>query len=244
MLAILAELARHADGIGLDELARAVRSPKPTVHRALASLRGAGFATQNGHGHYLLGDEFLRLAFTHHELRPEHVRVRPALSALAERFGETTHYAVLSERSVVYRAKIDPPVGAVRLTSTIGGRNPAHSTAVGKMLLAHALVDDQAVLDWAGTRPLEAHTEHTIVDPHRLSEDLTAVRERGYAIENQENEIGINCLAVPVWLMSPSQPSGAISVSGLTYRTPITALVEAAQEIRSIVLSSTSFRPG
>jgi IclR family acetate operon transcriptional repressor len=239
VLAILAELAVHADGIGLDDLARTVNSPKPTVHRALVALRRAGFATQDGHGHYVLGDEFLRLAFAHHELRPDHVRVRPALLALAERFGETSHYAVLSDRSVVYRAKVDPAVGAARLTSTIGGRNPAHSTAVGKMLLAHALPHDEAVHDWAGPGHLEARTEHTIVEPARLCAELSTVREHGFAIENQENEIGISCLAVPVWLTSPSQPSGAISVSGLTYRTPLEALVQAAEEIVSIVTSTT-----
>jgi IclR family acetate operon transcriptional repressor len=72
VLAILAELARHAEGIGLEEMARVMASNKATVHRALAALRRAGFATQDGRGRYLLGDEFLRLAFAHHEARPEH----------------------------------------------------------------------------------------------------------------------------------------------------------------------------
>src|SRR3954471_5366961 len=95
VLAILAELARHADGIALDEMARAVASNKATVHRALAALRRAGFAAQDGRGRYVLGDEYLRLAFAHHERRPDHVRVRPVLAALSERYGETAHYAVL-----------------------------------------------------------------------------------------------------------------------------------------------------
>lgn len=241
VLAVLTELALHAEGVGLDDLAKAVDSPKPTVHRALSALRRAGFASQDARGHYVLGDEFLRLAFTHHELRPEHVRVKPALTALAERFGETSHYAVLADRSVVYRAKVDPPVGAMRLTSTIGGRNPAHCTAVGKMLLAHALPDDAAVRTWAAAAPLVARTENTIVDAGALCEELAEVRKRGYAVENQENELGVNCLAVPVWLTSPTQPSGAISVSGLTYRTPVSALVEAADEIRDIVTRTTTW---
>ena len=241
VLAVLTELALHADGVGLDDLARAVHSPKPTVHRALSSLRRAGYAAQDARGHYVLGDEFLRLAFTHHELRPEHVRVRPALTALADRFGETSHYAVLAGRSVVYRAKVDPAVGAMRLTSTIGGQNPAHCTAVGKMLLAHALTDDDAVREWAGAEPLPARTANTIVDADVLCAELAEVRARGYAVENQENEVGVNCLAVPVWLTAPSQPSGAISVSGLAHRTPLDALVEAADEIRMIVSAATKW---
>src|SRR3954464_1516994 len=95
VLAILAELARRADGVGLDEMARAVGSSKPTVRRALAALRRAGFAAQDGRGRYVLGDEYLRLAFAHHERRPDHVRISPILHALAERYGETAHYAVL-----------------------------------------------------------------------------------------------------------------------------------------------------
>src|SRR6478672_7663423 len=89
VLGILAELARHPDGITLDEMARAAASPKPTVHRALASLGRFGFAARDGRGRYLLGDEFLRLAFAHHEARPDHVRITPVLGQLAEHYGET-----------------------------------------------------------------------------------------------------------------------------------------------------------
>src|SRR3954471_18952541 len=87
VLAILAELARHAEGIALDEMARAMGSNKATVHRALAALRRAGFAGQDGRGRYLLGDEFLRLAFAHHEARPDHERIRPVLQDLARTYG-------------------------------------------------------------------------------------------------------------------------------------------------------------
>ncbi|CAM5250876.1 hypothetical protein SALBM311S_05079 [Streptomyces alboniger] len=155
VLAVLKELARHPGGVGLEELTRAIASPKPTVHRALGALRRAGLADQDARGRYVLGDEFLRMAFAHHEARPEHVRVRPVLDALAHRFGETAHYAVLDGREVVYRAKVDPPTGAVRLTSTIGGRNPAHTTAVGKLLLTRQLDSLAEVEKWVGDCPLE-----------------------------------------------------------------------------------------
>lgn len=234
VLAILAELAGHPEGIGLESMATAVNSPKPTVHRALASLRRAGFATQDDRGHYLLGDEFLRLAFTHHEARPDHLRVRPALQALAERFRETAHYAVLDGRCVVYRAKVDPPVGAVRLTSTIGGRNPVHCTAVGKLLLAQALPDEQAVRVWVAAGSLERRTERTMVTADALCRELDTVRAQGFAVDDQENEPGVNCLAIPVWLTSPRVPSGAISVSALTYRTPLRTLVDSLDEIRTL----------
>jgi IclR family acetate operon transcriptional repressor len=235
VLAVLIELGRHAEGISLDEMAKAVNSAKPTVHRALASLRRAGLAGQDGRGHYLLGDEFLRMAFAYQEAKPDHLRVQPILSVLAERFGETAHYAVLDGNWIVYRAKVDPSVGAMRLTSTVGGRNPAHATAVGKLLLSYTLPDLAAVREWIGDRALEQPTEHTASTAEELHRQLELIRERGYSLDNQENEPGVNCLAVPVFLTSPSTPAGAISISALAYRTPLEALIDDLTAILLIV---------
>ena len=235
VLAVLKELARYPDGVGLEELTRVVGSPKPTVHRALGALRRAGLADQGARGRYVLGDEFLRMAFAHHEERPEHVRMRPVLDALADRFGETAHYAVLDGREVVYRAKVDPPTGAVRLTSTVGGRNPAHATGVGKALLAHRLTTVAEVEAWIGDAPLIRRTPQTLCTTVDLYVDLRATLDRGYAVDDQENEPGVNCLALPVYATSPTTPSGAVSVSALTYRTPLRTLVEAVEEIRELL---------
>ena len=235
VLAVLTELAAHPDGIGLEEIARAVNSPKPTTHRALAALRRAGFATQDRHGHYVLGDEFLRMAFAHHEARPDHVRVHAVLTRLAARFLETAHYAVLDGRTVVYRSKVDPPTGAIKLSSTVGGRNLAHSTGVGKLLLAYALPDEAAVAAWVGDEPLARPTTHTKSSVPELHRELVRIRSLGYSVDDQENETGINCVALPAFLTSPTVPSGAISISALAYRTPLTALVEDLPAIRNIV---------
>jgi len=235
VLAVLLELARHPQGVGLEEVARAVDSSKPTVHRALASLRRAGLAAQDGRGHYLLGDEFLRIAFAHHEARPDNVRIQPILQRLAEHFGETVHYAVLDGHDVVYRAKVDPAAGAVKLTSTVGGRNPAHCTAVGKLLLSYQLSDQDAVATWVGDQPLEARTPTTVTTVAGLHAHLTKIRTLGYGTDDQENEPGINCLAVPVFMNSPTVPSGAISISAMAYRTPLQRLVEELPAIRRVV---------
>ena len=235
VLAVLTELAQHPGGASLEEMTRAVASPKPTVHRALASLCRFGFAARNGHGRYVLGDEFLRLAFAHHEARPDHLRITPVLTALTERYGETAHYAVLDGFGVVYRAKVDPPAGALRLSSTVGGRNPVHSTAVGKLLLAYALPDDDAVLARFGDRPLAPRTPHTLTSAGALAAELRTIRARGYAVDDQENEPGIVCLAVPVFLTSPTRPSGAVSVSAPVSRTPLATLVAEVDAIRATV---------
>ena len=235
VLAVLIELSRHPAGIGLEDLARTVDSPKSSVHRALASLRRAELAEQDGRGHYVLGDEFVRMAYAHHEARPDHVRVRPLLVQLADHFEETVHYTVLDGRSVIYRSKVDPPTGAVRLTSTVGGRNPAHATGAGKLLLSQLLHTAEQVARWVQAAPLERRTPATLTGADELHAELETTRLRGYGIDDQENEAGINCLALPVYLTSPSAPSGAISVSGLTYRMPISELTARVEEMRAIL---------
>jgi IclR family acetate operon transcriptional repressor len=235
VLAVLKVLAQYPDGAGLEELTRAIGSPKPTVHRALGALRRAGLACQDSRGRYVLGDEFLRMAFAHHEARPEHVRIRPVLDALALRFEETVHYAVLDGHDVVYRAKVDPARGAIRLTSTIGGRNPAHCTGVGKVLLAHHLPTRADVAAWADAAGLARRTPNTRCTVDELHADLERVRSRGFAVDDQENEVGINCLALPVYLGAPTSPSGAVSISALAYRTPLATLIEAVGDVRDLL---------
>ncbi|HUX70801.1 MAG TPA: IclR family transcriptional regulator [Cellulomonadaceae bacterium] len=235
VLAVLVELAGHPDGVTLDELAQTLHGTKPTIHRALVSLRKAGLADQIGRGRYILGDEFLRLAFRNHEARPDATRVEPLLRALADEFGETAHYAVLQGTDVVYRAKVDPPAGAIRLTSTIGGRNPAYRTAVGKALLSWSITSEAALRRWLGTTALERRTPRTLTTVPALFEDLVRSRERGYAIDDQENEAAVNCVAIPVHLNGSAVPTGAVSISGLTFRTPLATLVDAVPRIRAMI---------
>jgi IclR family transcriptional regulator, acetate operon repressor len=236
VIAVLTELADHPLGVTLDELAGTLHSSKPTVHRALATLRRAGLADMTARGVYILGDEYLRLAFRNLDGRPETSRIQPLLEELAAEFGETAHYAVLAGKDIVYRAKMDPPQGAVRLTSVIGGRNPAYRTAVGKALLSERLSDLDQVTDWIGTVPLEQKTSHTITDPEALLAELEATRLRGFGVDDQENEVGINCVAVPVYLDGSTTPTGAISVSAVRFRCPLDRLVDAVPAIRERIL--------
>ena len=234
VLAVLVELAQHPDGIALDGLAQRLRSPKPTVHRALAALRRARLADQVSRGVYRLGDEYLRLAFQHQAARPEGARLEPVLRELAERYGETAHYAELEGAEVVYRAKVDPPAGSVRLTSQVGGRNPAASTAVGKLLLSRVVRSEAELAAWLGDRPLEARTPRTITTVPALWTELVRTRERGYAVDDQENETGINCIAVPVRLDARG-PAGAVSISALAFRLPLDRLEAEVPRIRATV---------
>ncbi|MET1052263.1 MAG: IclR family transcriptional regulator [Mycetocola sp.] len=235
VIAVLTELADHPLGVSLDELAAALHSSKPTVHRALATLRRAGLADMTGRGVYILGDEYLRLAFRNLDGRPETARIQPLLETLATTFGETAHYAVLSEKSIVYRAKMDPPFGAVRLTSVIGGRNPAYRTAVGKVLLSERLHDLAEVADWFGPFPLEQKTPHTLTTAEALDRELSVTRERGFGTDDQENEAGINCVAIPIYLDGATTATGAVSMSAVSFRCPLERLVDAVPQIRDTI---------
>jgi DNA-binding IclR family transcriptional regulator len=131
---------------------------------------------------------------------------------------------------------MDPPQGAVRLTSVIGGRNPAYRTAVGKALLSSRLVELPQVIDWFGPFPLEQKTPQTLTTPDALFAELAETRKRGYGVDDQENEVGINCVAIPIYLDASTSPAGAISVSAVSFRTPLRTLTEAIPAIRATII--------
>ncbi|WP_394769611.1 IclR family transcriptional regulator [Lacisediminihabitans sp.] len=233
VIAVLTELAEHPKGVTLEELSGILLTKKPTLHRALATLRRAGLADLVGRGVYVLGDEFIRLALRNVEGRPDNVRIQPLLDELARRYGETAHYAVLAGTDIVYRAKADPPAGAVKLTSVVGGRNPAHRTAVGKALLSTSVLSLSDVEQRFGPFPLEQKTPNTLTTAQDLFRELTATRERGFGIDDQENEVGVNCVAIPIFTEGSTVPVGAVSLSAVTFRCPLDRLLEAVPDIRA-----------
>lgn len=236
VLAVLRSLGGHPRGVGVEELARELELPKSSTHRALATLCRAGFAEHDDGGDYRLGLELVRIAFAyHHELDRRRV-VEPVLEALAVHFRETAHYAELDGDEIVYLAKVTPGGGGVQMTSKVGGRNPAHCTGLGKALLAYALPDLAAVEAYVDAHgPLAALTERTLVDARALDSELAVTRDRGYALDAEENERGINCLAFAVFLDDPVRPAGALSIAGLAHRTSLADLVAAAADARALI---------
>jgi DNA-binding IclR family transcriptional regulator len=237
VLAILKLLGDHPSGIALDDLTRLSGVPKSSVHRALAALRRAGFVEQAGPGgRYRLGPELVRVAFSFYEGLDERVLVQPVLDELATRFRETIHYARLDAPEVVYVAKMTPQDRQVQMTSRVGGRNPAHCTGVGKALLAQALADDEDVARYVMEHgPLERRTASTIVEASALAQDLASTKERGYALDREESEVGVVCIAFPVELGLPALGPSAVSISALAFRTDLDALIAAAPEIKAII---------
>jgi IclR family transcriptional regulator, acetate operon repressor len=236
VLAVFRFLATVPEGATLKEITTGVDSPKTSVHRALAVLSSAGLASQDSVGRYRYSHDLFRLVFSCYEAIDEVARIRPVLSALAQQFGEATHYAILDGPDVVYLAKILSPAAGLKITSTVGGRNPAHCTGLGKVLLAYTLPDGDAVRRFVEENgPLLRRTDQTLVHGDELAAELSLTRKRGYALDREESEVGINCVALPLYLGPGTEPSGAISVTALARRMPVAALEQAVPTIRSII---------
>jgi DNA-binding IclR family transcriptional regulator len=237
VLACLHLLAGESDGASLDEIARSLGSPKSSAHRALAALMRAGFVEQADDRRYRMSLGFVRLAFAHYEHLDRPRLVQPVLGRLAEMFGETAHYGELEGSEVVYLAQARPRGERVQMTARIGGRNPAYCTGLGKALLAHTLQDGadlEHFLELYGPGPLAKRTPKTLTTASALNHELRATRERGYALDREESDSGITCIAFPIFL-GAARPTGAISISALASRTPLEALIDRADEIRHAI---------
>ena len=236
-LAILNLLGSFPDGIGLNDLARIMDSPRSSVHRALGALRRADLIEQDRDSRYRLGYGLLRLAFSFYEELDEVGRLRPVLAALAAEFGETTHYAILDGLEVVYLAKVQPPLSRYQMTSVIGGRNPAYCTGVGKALLAYGLTSLNDVETYVARHepPMCQYTANTMTTAPALHEELTSIRREGYGVDREEHETGINCLAIPLFLTSKSTPDGAISITAVAQRFPLHRLESSIDRARDMI---------
>jgi DNA-binding IclR family transcriptional regulator len=103
------------------------------------------------------------------------------------------------------------------------------------VLLSFALPNEQAVEAYAAAHPLVTRTPATLVTPAALHADLEHVRERGYSIDQEENEAGVGCVALPIFIGPGPQPSGAVSVTSILGRTPLQTLLESVDEMREIL---------
>ena len=201
--------SRGETGISLAELSVLIEMPKSSTHRYLATLQELGLAERKDSDRYCLGTKVIELAgsfLTKSDLRNESQAI---MEELAEKTGETVHLAVPSGTEVVYIAKIESRY-ALTMSSHIGSRQPMYCTSLGKAILAFSkpkLV--RSIL--AGE--LQARTSHTITTIEALRAELATVRSQGFALDKEENELGICCVGAPV-LDYSSTAIAAISISG------------------------------
>jgi DNA-binding IclR family transcriptional regulator len=156
-------------------------------------------------------------------------RVKPFLQQLTDRTGETTHLAVLSDGQVLYVDKVESP-RSLRMPSQVGRRLPVHCTGIGKALIA--FLPEEVLKGLVAKRGLQQFTPNTITDLPALAAELARVRERQYAVDDEEIEEGLVCIAAPV-RDHTAHVVAAISIAGPSSRLRPDRVPDHAREVVS-----------
>lgn len=215
----------------LDQLAERLDVHKSTVLRLLRTLESRRFAQREGVRHYRLGTSLFELAFRALDERDVRRSVEPALRSLNASTGHTVHLASYEDGEVIYIDKYESRHN-VRMYSRIGRRAPLHCTAVAKVLVAALPPEGREAV--ASSITYDKMTPNTIITPRGYLAELARVAERGYAVDEEEHEEHIHCVAAPVRgargevvaAMSLSVPQVVLDLDGLLRLVP--ALLGAA----------------
>lgn len=229
--AVLDLLGESEMPLGLAQVATSLQLHKSTAHRFLMVLERHRMVERTGNGKFRLG---LRLfdygnrAIEHYDLRD---RAQPHLRRLVAETEETAHLCILEGARVVYIDKIEP-ARSVRMITRIGASNPVYCTSVGKAMLA--FLPEERIADVLRRTRFERFTPRTISTPEALRTEIEKTRRRGYAIDDEELEEGLRCIAVPI-LDAQRLPVAAISVSGPSFRVTAQKLPSIANHLLQCV---------
>ncbi|AOS64053.1 IclR family transcriptional regulator [Actinoalloteichus hymeniacidonis] len=232
--AILEWLAAHGGEAGVSELAEGLDLALPTTHRLMRTLSTMGYVRQLPSRRYALGPGLVGLGDRASALLA--TWARPTLVELEQTVQETANLAVLDGDMVVYVAQV-PSRHQMRMFTEVGRRVFPHSTGVGKALLA-GLPDDR-VRALLGRTGLPAYTPNTLTTEAEVLAELAGIRERGYAVDEGEQEIGVRCFAIAVpggdtpTALSVSGPSSRVTAEAESWMVP--ALKKAAAELAEVL---------
>ena len=228
-LSILELLSNYDEGLGVTEIGVMVNLHKSTVHRLLGTLIYKGFVIQDA------STNKYKLSLKLYELgckRIANVDIfkssKPYTERLMKTVNEVVHLVIRDENDIVYIDKVEAD-NTIRMASTIGRRSPLYRTSVGKVILAY-LPDKEIESVWENSK-IEKMTEYTITDLEVFKRNLKEVKEKGYAVDNEENELGVRCIGAPVF-NHKGCIEGAISVSGPTIRVTSDRIDEIANEVK------------
>jgi DNA-binding IclR family transcriptional regulator len=219
---LLKAFSEDEEEIGVSALAQKLGVSKSTVHRLAVTLVAEGLLEQNpANERYRLGLGLFGLGTLVRRRMNLSLEARPFLFELREKTGETLLLGVPSETEIMYIYNLESNQ-ALRMRSDIGVRRPGYCTAVGRAIFAFA---PQSTIERLLAGPLARRTPSTVVDPARLREILAEVRERGFAVEDEESEPGIRCIAAPV-RNAGDTVVGAVGIAGPSQRLSLGALLE------------------
>ncbi len=213
-LLVLKVFSAEEAEIGISSLAKRLGLAKSTVHRLAVTLSAEGFLEQNPeNGRYRLGLSLFTLgALARRRMDVSNVS-RPLLGVLRDKYQEATTLAILSRSSIMYLHNLESGQ-AIGTRAHIGDLKPAFCTAEGRVLLAFA---PPAVVAEALDEERVARTARTVTDRAALMAALDEVRLAGYAIDDEESEVGMRCLAAPVRDIS-GKVVAAVGLAGPTQR--------------------------
>jgi DNA-binding IclR family transcriptional regulator len=192
---LLKAFSEERHEIGISDLAKRLGVAKSTVHRLAVTLVADGMLEQNpDSGRYRLGMALFSLGSLVRRRMTMSNEARPLLRELREKVNETVHLAVLDGSEIMYVFNLES-TQAIRMRSDVGVRKPAYCTAEGQVMLAFQPPEVVARVVNGG---LAARTPQTVTDPESLKKVLDGVRARGCAIEDEESELGMRCIAAPL----------------------------------------------
>jgi DNA-binding IclR family transcriptional regulator len=210
---VISAVATHGGtGVGLTDLARHCDMAPSSCHRYVATLVEIGVLDREASGLIRLGLRLITLAGSYLESDAMRAVAHPYMADLVASYGETCHLGRYLDDQVVYVDKVECDK-SIRLVSRIGATVPVHCSSMGKAILAK-LPSTQAEPFIVNAK--ERRTEHTLTG-QALRDEIAHVAEQGWAMDDQENELGVRCVGVAIATPSGSV-IGALSVSGLTNR--------------------------
>lgn len=224
-LDILLCFSRQTPELSMTQIAEQIGIHKSTVHRLLATLEYKRFVQRDHEtGMYRLGIRLLQMAYLTLEQNDLRRLVAPYMHRLGEQYQENIHLAVLDDKDVVYLSIIES-TQRVKLAAAIGQRLPAYATASGKAILAYL---PEKTVQGILNQGMPQLTPYTLISPNSFFEDMHSIRERGFAISEQEFEDDINAIAAPIF-DPEGHPIASIAVAGPAYRLNHDRMMEIGQ---------------
>ena len=214
-LTILEGLSDYSDGLGITEISERVNLHKSTVYRLLSTLIYKGYVVQDEES------SKYKITFKLFELGCKKVDKldllkcsKPYTKMLMENVNEVVHLTIREDNEIVYIDKVEAN-NTISMKSRIGNRAPMYCTATGKAMLAF-LPEEEVLKIWKSSKIIRL-TENTITDFILYKKELQEIKKIGYAIDDEENEMGVKCVGAPI-LNIKGDVAGAISVSGPIHR--------------------------
>lgn len=212
--AILELFQNNKSELSLKEISVSLNLNKSTTFGLVNSLTTLGYLLQNEDNQkYSLGLKILSLT---NAVKTNNILIRasrPYLEELSAKYRETVHSAQELNGSIVYLDKVEADT-SIYINTQMGTKNYMHCTGVGKVLLAYKSPEE---LDMFLDQPLKPLTFNTITDPDDFKKEMVKIHENGYGGDDEEMEIGLSCVAVPV-MKAENKPGFAISLAGPTVR--------------------------